>query len=601
MDILSGYYAIDLETTTQADDCHIWAWSGYDIYGDCSEWGTTFDGILEYIYQRSGTFYFHNLRFDGEFMVIQLLANGWKWIDVEAEEDKMKKAGIRKARYQLQDHEFSTLISADRKWYAINIACKYGTNKILDSFKIIPSSISKIAKDFGLKEKKGEIDYNLPRPLGYVPASEEIEYVLNDTIIQGKALKVLLDSGLKKMTAGANALHNLKTEFIGLEKFNELFPDLSYYDEVLRKAYKGGWTYLNPRFKNRGVGPGIVIDANSMYPYVMHTNYYPYGEPKYYNGKYRYDKSYPLYIQEISCNFEIKPEKLPTIQIKGSGYFTETEYLESSYNEELGVDVLTTLTLTNVDLKLFLEHYNVTNLVYIRGWKFHAKKDIFTKFVDYWYDKKREASETGNKVLRILVKLILNSCYGKFATRIQVSSSRPVLTEDGSLALYKQPKRTRQPVYLPVGIWVTSYARNKIIRAAQSVYHRFIYADTDSLHLLGSDFPPELEIDNFKLGAWKHESTFIQARFLRQKCYFECEVSNDLRTNVQHIFSLYPHPVPSFLYKAKITVAGMPDEAKQGLTFDKFWYGYCAPGKKKPLHVPGGVILVDTTYTLKPG
>lgn len=79
----------------------------------------------------------------------------------------------------------------------------------------------------------------------------------------------------------------------------------------------------------------------------------------------------------------------------------------------------------------------------------------------------------------------------------------------------------RTPVYIPVASFITAYARNKTIRSAQKVYDRFIYADTDSLHLTGLEYPEDLEIHDTKLGAWAHESTFIRAKFIKPKTYIE--------------------------------------------------------------------------------
>lgn len=77
-------------------------------------------------------------------------------------------------------------------------------------------------------------------------------------------------------------------------------------------------------------------------------------------GKYEEDKIYNLYVQMISCSFEIKKDRIPTIQIKNkSMYFMSNEYLESSYNK------IVTLVLTNIDLKLFFEQYNVYDLKYV--------------------------------------------------------------------------------------------------------------------------------------------------------------------------------------------------------------------------------------------
>lgn len=90
------------------------------------------------------------------------------------------------------------------------------------------------------------------------------------------------------------------------------------------------------------------------------------------NGKYKDDKIYDLYIQTITCSFEIKKNKIPTIQIKNNrSIFRSNEYLTTSNGQ------IVCLVLTSVDLKLFLEQYNVYDLEYVQGWKFKSMKRNF--------------------------------------------------------------------------------------------------------------------------------------------------------------------------------------------------------------------------------
>lgn len=147
-----------------------------------------------------------------------------------------------------------------------------------------------------------------------------------------------------------------------------------------------------------------------------------FGEPIFFNGKYKEDKVYNLYIQMITCSFEIKENKIPTIQIKNNrSFFKGNEYLLSSQNE------IVCLVLTNIDLKLFLEHYNVYDLKYECGWKFKSIKGIFTNYIDKWVKRKNEATIEGNQGQRTLAKLMLNALYGKFATSLDVQSKIPYL------------------------------------------------------------------------------------------------------------------------------------------------------------------------------
>src|SRR5690606_4079054 len=109
-------------------------------------------------------------------------------------------------------------------------------------------------------------------------------YIENDVKIIASALKILFDKGLTSMTAGSNALHNFKTT-IEAKRFNDYFPILDS-DGFIRKSYKGGFTYVQKGIAGETIGKGIVLDVNSLYPYVMYSQPLPYGEPKYYSGNY---------------------------------------------------------------------------------------------------------------------------------------------------------------------------------------------------------------------------------------------------------------------------------------------------------------------------
>lgn len=155
----------------------------------------------------------------------------------------------------------------------------------------------------------------------------------------------------------------------------------------------------------------------------MYDNPMPIGEPVFFEGQYKEDKDYPLYIQMLTCSFELKKKKIPTIQIKKHFMFLDNEYLTSSENN------IVTLVLTNVDLELFKEHYNINELHYKCGWKFKSKNNIFKSYIDKWIKVKNEASISGNKGMRTLAKLMLNSLYGKMATKLVTKSKYPFLRE----------------------------------------------------------------------------------------------------------------------------------------------------------------------------
>ena len=581
-------YVADFETTTLPDDCRVWAFAIVDIDDlDNVVLGTNITDFITWCSKQKGPtkVFFHNLRFDLSFVMDALFKMGYK----HTTENKDR-----------QSKTFNTMISDKGLVYQCEIIFyRKGKNirKVVlqDSLKLIPLKVKEIPRAFGLEESKGEIDYNRHN---YLPpdsplSEEEKDYIIHDVVIVAKAIQYMYSQGLDKMTIGACALDEYK-QLIGKNTFKRWYPTPEYHNDV-KQSYRGGFTWLNPDYAGKPVKEGVVLDVNSLYPSVMrsHDNPLPFGTPIFFKGKYKPNTLYPLYTQMMSCQFELKPGMIPTLQIKHSLSFRGNEYLTTSNGEEV------TICLNSVDLKLFFEHYNVYNPVYHSGWMFKASVGMFDKYIDKWIANKIQATKDGNKGLRYISKLFLNSLYGKFGTDIMLVNKVPYY-EDGEVKYYYSDPETRKGIYIAMASFITSYARLKTITSAQKIMDdynagkskiQFIYADTDSLHLDSPGFMlPDLEIDPYKLGAWKYESKFYSpdgngAKYLRQKCYIE-NTSEDI-----------DNPNPD--YKLKITVAGMPEECYNQVTFNNFKIGADYYGKKMPKTVPGGTVLIDGTFTIK--
>ncbi len=556
-------YVADFETTTDPSDCRVWAWGLFQI-GSVSnfEYGNSIESFMERLKELSKekeTVYFHNLKFDGEFIIYWLLKNGWSHVT-----DKADRGNAT----------FMTLISDKGQFYSMDLYFRMLKKrqykvKILDSLKVLPLSVAEIAKAFALPIMKEEIDYAEDRPAGHELTAQEISYLRNDCEIVARALEILFEQGLTKMTAAANALNNYK-EVITRKNFERWYP-MPDYDADVRQSYRGGFTYANPRYQNQMIGEGIVLDVNSLYPSVMYSKPLPYGDPIFFEGQYQADSLYYLYVQMIRCNFRLKAGYLPTIQCKFNSAFIPTEYLIDSQGEDV------VLCLTSVDLDLFFEHYEVFNLEYLSGWKFKASTILFSEYIDKWYAVKQQATIDGNKPMRTIAKLMLNSLYGKFGTSPKCRSKIPLLDrETDSVRYVFGDEETRNPIYIPIASFITSWARYVTITAAQAVYDRFLYADTDSLHLIGTEIPPELDVDPVRLGAWKHESTFTRAKYIRAKSYVE-EIDG----------------------KLCVTCSGLPEEIHDQVTFENFTKGAVYSGKLRPVHTAGGIVLEETNFSIR--
>lgn len=574
-------FTADFETTTQADDCRVWAYGicevnnpDYFVYGSTIE-----EFFLKCRLYKKCKMYFHNLAFDGSFIMDYLLKHGWRWIANDEE---------------IGERTFTTIISDMNVVYKLKLYFNPDSYvEILDSYKIIPLSIHDMAYAFDLPIKKGEIDYEAYRCENHILTDDEISYLRNDVEIAARALSFMFSQGLKKMTAASNALADYKTTLHNKDSFRYLFPVISNEcDSFIRKSYKGGFCYANPKYAGKILGEGIGYDVNSLYPSVMagcSGEILPYGEPVEFYGEPEYDEEYPLWVASLTCYFKVKKDHIPCIQLKHTLKFIPTEYVTDSIEEQ-------TLVLTSVDYKLFTEQYDVQIIDWNGGYKFKASDNLFKAYVNKWGEIKAQATIEHNSGLRYISKRQLNSLYGKFATQPKLRSRKPVIEND--ILRYRDlPEEEREPIYLPVGTFITAWARYKTVSACQAAGDRFVYADTDSCKVIGLTPLQGIDIDDVKLGAWKDEGHFAHIKALGAKTYCTMPYT-DIITNEFPVEKLYyvKSYVPRLL---EIHVSGLPESCHNQVTLDNFKSGTTYSGKLKQKHVSGGIVLYEDTHTIR--
>lgn len=503
--------------------------------------------------------YFHNLGFDGSFIFDYLLNQGW---DFSRE---------RKLRYR----QFSAVISDMNQVYCIKLMFKRGHYvDIYDSLKILPMKLAAVAKTFGT-EAKGSIDYNAERGTEHVLDAQELEYLKGDVVILSKALDVMLGAGETKMTAGSNALADFKRMIGGDKVFRRIFPVLGQAEDAfIRQAYRGGFTYANPKYIGQELHYMTSWDVNSLYPSIMygcHGELMPYGVPQWFEGRPQPTDEYPLWVAQLIVEFNIKPGHIPSHQFRKSFQFIAKEYVLSSEGPQA-------VTLTNVDFELLCEQYDVTVWEWIGGYRFRASNEIFRPYIDKWTEVKIKAGKEGNGGMRQIAKLKLNSLYGKFGTRPEVQSRYPTLI-DGIVRYRDLNPEERDPVYIPVAVFVTSYGRAYTIRFAQSLGDRFVYSDTDSVKCIGLEPPEGAHVDDYALGAWGHDGMYLRFKTLGAKTYVAWESGSDALT---------------------IHCSGLPQSCYPYVTMENFEIGVSYWGKLYQTRVKGGIYLREDYHTLRP-
>lgn len=662
---VTPYYVSDFETTTDNPD-KVAVWSAHTIkvgkgvectHENCAHQTNIADYVayLEKLTRSDDiTVLFHNLKFDGSYIIDYMEKSpDWNLYSIDFYEpefedretlllDRTSEMGTK----GMKSHDFTYAISDKNVMYSITFKAGYHFCTIRDSLKLLPFSLRKIAKDFNTPHQKLEMDYGNKQP-GYVPTPEEMAYIDNDVFVLKEALEIFMtltghdEDGELPWTIGAECLREIKQIFKDehMGEWDPFFPsqfdakcgsadNFITMDEYVRRSYKGGWCYVNDKwkgieittevvenyFRNRGMtkqlkhlkqfrGIGFVYDVNSLYPSQMHSksgSFYPYGNGKYAEGditpeerKY-YDRKRMYYFIHIQCEFQLKKDHLPCIQIKNDMRYPSTEWLKSSdvtnYITGKRTRNIVDLYLSCIDYELFLEQYDVKNLKVISHISYSAFSGIFDTYIGKWYKIKQVSK--GAK--RATSKLFLNNGYGKFA-QAPDGSYIILLPEDNVLKshIHKQGDPNRA-IYIPIGAAVTSWARNFTIRHAQENYDIFVYADTDSLHMLGH-YTDAIDIEEHptNLCCWKCESTWDHAIFAGQKRYIEHVIEDD------------HSPIEPF---NNIKCCGLGDKAKKVLdvwlndgtkTYSDFKRGLIVPGNLKGRRVEGGIYLNEQPFRFR--
>ena len=603
------------------------------------------DELFDYYCEQneSMVIYFHNLKFDGHFILYYLRevlhfkqAEDYLHNDIEQDDFSFVK------KWKMPEKSYQYLISDKGQWYSILVKVNRHYLEFRDSLKLLPFSVRQIGDAFKTKHRKLDMEYEGFRYAGCTITPEEEEYIKNDVLVVKEALEFMFSQGHTRSTIGSCCMAEFKATQIDYDLY---FPNLyeipideSYgtktAGDYILKSYRGGWCYLDKRRTGKILRYGTTADVNSLYPSMMHSmsgNVYPVGQPEFWKGEMPELPKDCYYFIRIRTRFYLKKGKLP---MKGTFLYRGTECLETSdvyykgkyhrfiYDED-GNRIPTTviLTMTCSDYKLFLEHYDVEDFEVLDGCYFRSMSGIFDEYID----KYRKIKMESKGALRTLAKLFLNNLYGKMASNTDSSFKVPYIDPVDNIVRYMGvAENNKKPGYIAVGSAITSYARCFTIRAAQANYHGvhkpgFIYADTDSIHC---DLAPSeikgIRVSDNDFCAWKLESCWDIAKFIRQKTYVEHVTHEDLKPIEHPYYNLKCAGMPEsckdlFLYSmgekwkdnehelelSEKQKEKYKDFIKQKRTLNDFKIDLTIPSKLVPRTIKGGVILAETDFTLR--
>ena len=395
------------------------------------------------------------------------------------------------------------------------IQASLGAHEFRDSFAIMPFPLRDYDKDI--------IDYELFREeVREKHRPEILKYFRKDLTALYELVTAFHKEFGNKLTIGSASMKQIKARH-KFETGNET------YDAKFRSYYYFGGR--NQVFQSGVItGKIAVYDVNSMYPFVMQSMLHPLGTGHTVSNR----------IESDTCFIEVEGKNygaFPTRQKNGSLDFT----VESGTFHP---------TIHEWEAALETGCFKPERIAKTYGF---PKRGTFEEFVSHFYDERRTAKKSGDKIKTLFYKYVLNSGYGKFAqnpdnyfdwyiTERGVTPpdyhecsdvSKCQLVELGGVTtctkwwspeymhdnyiVWKRPLQLKSSSWynIATGASITGAARAVLLRGIHATDEP-LYCDTDSIICRGHS---SVEIDSSRIGAWDCEATGRMVAIAGKKLY----------------------------------------------------------------------------------
>lgn len=398
------------------------------------------------------------------------------------------------------------------------LAIRFNNIVIKDSFALFPLAQDKLLKAFGLKTKVkvdfDKIDYDNPvhQQLVYERNLYDTKSLLEVLIIINKQFfKLFKINPLRYLTLSQVAIRIFRTHFLNVDIQNPYIFDKrgkryfrkEIYDFV-RESYAGGRVEV---FDFRDKFHMRYYDFNSLYPSVMRDGKIPLKH-------FIYEEN--LSIEEFLEILE-KYEGFAEIDVR---VYENVKY-PILWKKHKGRLIFPVGYFSGVypfpEIRLFLK-YKQGEILRVKRVFYAVKSErIFKDYVDKLYNMRKKMKTEGNP-FQLVVKLLLNSLYGKFGQRLEKLDYKIVdsiseiveLEEKGYEQLGENNIYVKKIEKIPsnfqiihIASYITSLARCKLIETILELDkkgYEVVYCDTDSIvtnaRIKDSDELGELKLEH---------------------------------------------------------------------------------------------------------
>ena len=559
---VQGFYIENMYN--ESDNCFgVYIWEFFNFIGKINE---------------NSSIYFHNLSFDGTYIIAELLRRGYK---------EGNRAGYR--HYKLIMDDSASIYSIElvtTKGVIITFKC---------SLKLLQSSIERLAKDLKMPILKLKYDYGKRRKTRKDFTDDDVLYIKHDVKIAVKAMRdVLLDDD--KIGTALSSAGVAFTQMQQMRNADNFPPLTDILDSVIRRGYMGGICYVQPQYKGVLLNDVIGYDAKSHYPSQSVLAKLPMGECDVHDGFVETDNLHYI-IYEVLIDAELNDDELPCVISRGYAMLTKREIV--------GYHIF-----TEADIEAIKLSYNIKSIEYTQSFVFERLDDAgFRNFYKMGFFRKEKYFDM--PAIKLEAKIEINGAYGKDGTN-PVRYSRGYTLDEFGVLSYTDPvqnvkKNTK--FYLPVAMGITSAGRLELVKRWHALKKWAIYCDTDSIKLLavapdGEPLPsgeelnrilnitPDYDTQDMKsvvniMGTWASEppetrSTWQFARFNGKKNY-ACWVEDSKGKVVEKI----------------IKGCGCPADVRDDADPREWKKGFVTHTKLAKKRVKGGVVLCQTQWEIK--
>lgn len=421
-------------------------------------------------------------------------------------------------------------------WHDAKVIC-------LDTFNYWKGSVADMGKSLGLEK--------LPMPSLTATSLIWDEYCFRDVEILGKQVMNLLgfltefDLGAFGMSAPSIAMNAYKHRFMKHEIF---IHDRDQVLDLERGCYYGGLV------RNFFIGKSnkkqvYYVDVNSLYPFVM-LNQFP--------CKLVESERHPK-LPDVRRNLN-KWAACAEVRVRCS----DTTYPKRYNNRLCEVQGLFDTFLCGPELERAISRNEVVSIRHI---SYYETAPIFKDYIEFLWTKRKEFKASKNHIKEQLIKLLMNSLYGKFGMKgYRWFDFAPSVLEDyyNLMGVRCPPEYLRKdfepmidgnkrewygqdldhPIKLryiagtlqmqfPIGehyesfcaiaAFVTAYAREHLRNLIKIAGNKqVLYCDTDSLFVLAKGYKALSkagQLNDVELGMLKLEGTSKEWEFRNAKDY----------------------------------------------------------------------------------